>query len=111
MIRRLYLVERLAAGAAFCGEGADETTLRRLLRQMKQQWWRAEDVKLWQWLDELLEKAGVAGEGPGLRKTGSAVLSDGIWPLSSRLPAWEFRSTSEQVSDFPPARPASLSLT
>jgi hypothetical protein len=111
MIRRVYLVERLAASLSSCGEDADETTLRRLFRQLKQQWWRAKDVKLWQWLGELLEKAGVAGEGPGFRQTGSAVLSDGIWPLSSRLPAWEFRSTSEQVSDFPPARPASLSQT
>jgi len=99
LIRRLYLVERLAAGAASCGEGADETTLRRLLRQMKQQWWQAEDVKLWQWLGELLKKAGAAGEGPGFRQTGSAVLSDGIWPLGSGLPAWELRSTSGQVSD------------
>jgi len=113
MIRRVYLVERLAAGAASCGEGADETTLRRLFRQMKQQWWRAEDVKLWQWLGELLEKAGTAGEGRGFRQTGSAVLSDGIWPLASGLPAWEFRFTSGQVSDlqvseFRPVRQASL---
>jgi len=111
MIRRVYLVERLAAGLSSCGEQADETTLRRLLRQMKQQWWRAEDVKLWQWLDELVEKAGAAGEGPGSRQTGSAALSDGIWPLASGLLAWEFRSTSGQVSDFHPARPVSLSMT
>jgi hypothetical protein len=111
MIRRVYLVERLAADAASCGEQADETTLRRLLRQMKQQWWRAEDVKLWAWLGELVEKAGVAGEGPGFRQTGSAVLSDGIWPLGSGLPAWEFRSTSGQVSDFHPAHPCSPSLS
>jgi hypothetical protein len=111
MIRRVYLVERLAAGVASCGEQADETTLRRLSRQLKQQWWRAEDVKLWQWLDELVEKAGAAGEGQGFRQTGSAVLSDGIWPLDSGLPAWEFRSTSGQVSDFHPARQSSLSLT
>jgi hypothetical protein len=110
MIRRVYLVERLAADAAFCGESADETTLRRLFRLMKQQWWRAEDVRLWQWVGELVEKAGAAGEGPGFRQTGSAVLSDGIWPLGSGLTAWELRSTSEQVSDFHPARPASLSL-
>ena len=89
MIRRVYLVERLAAGVASCGEGADGATLRRLFRQMKQQWWRAEDVRLWQWLDELVEKAGAAGEGPGFRQTGSTVLSDGIWPLGSGLPAWE----------------------
>jgi hypothetical protein len=94
MIRRLYLVEMLAAGVASCGEHADETTLRRLLRQLKQQWWQAGDVRLWQWLGELVEKAGAAGEGPGFRQTGSAVLSDGIWPLGSGLPAWEFRSTS-----------------
>jgi len=94
MIRRVYLVEMLAAGVASCGEGADGATLRRLFRLMQQQWWRAEDVKLWQWLDDLVEKAGAAGEGPGLRQTGSAVLSDGIWPLSSGLPAWELRSTS-----------------
>jgi len=100
MIRRVYLVERLAAGVASCGEQADETTLRRLSRQLKQQWWRAEDMKLWQWLDELVEKAGAAGEGSNFRQTGSAVLSDGIWPLASGLPAWEFRSTSGQVSDL-----------
>jgi hypothetical protein len=111
MIRRLYLVERLAADLSSCGEHADETTLRRLLRQLKQQWWRAEDVKLWPWLGELVEKAGAAGEGPGLRQTGSAVLSDGIWPLDSGLPAWEFRSTSGQVSDFHPAHPCSPSLS
>jgi hypothetical protein len=111
MIRRVYLVERLAAGAASCGEHADETTLRRLLRHLKQQWWRAEDVKLWQWLGELVKKAGAAGEGSDSRQTGSAVLSDGMWPLGSGLPAWEFRSTSGQVSDFHPARPASPSLT
>jgi hypothetical protein len=111
MIRRVYLVETLATSVASCGEQADETTLRRLFRQMKQQWWRAEDVKLWQWLGELVEKAGVAGEGPGFRQTGSAVLSDRIWPLRSGLPAWEFRSTSGQVSDFPPARLASPSLS
>jgi hypothetical protein len=111
MIRRVYLVERLAADLSSCGEQADATTLRRLLRQMKQQWWRAEDVKLWPWLGELVEKAGAAGEGPGFRRTGSAVLSDGIWTLDSGLPAWELRSTSRQVSDFPPARPDSLSLT
>jgi len=111
MIRRVYLVERLAAGVASCGEQADETTLRRLFRQLKQQWWRAEDVKLWAWLDELVEKAGTAGEGRGFRRTGSAVLSDRIWSLGSGLPAWELRSTSGQLSDFHPARPASLSLT
>jgi len=111
MIRRVYLVERLAAGVASCGEHADETTLRRLLRLLKQQWWRAEDVKLWQWFGELVEKAVAAGEGRGFRQTGSTVLSDGIWPLGSGLPAWEFRSTSGQVSDFHPARPASPSLT
>jgi len=111
MIRRVYLVERLAAGLSSCGEQADETTLRRLSRQIKQQWSQAEDVKLWQWLGELLEKAGVAGEGRSFRQTGSAVLSDRIWPLGSGLPAWESRSTPGQVSDFPPARPASLSLT
>jgi len=94
MIRRVYLVERLAASLSSCGEQADETTLRRLLRLLKQQWWRAEDVKLWQWLGELVEKAGSAGEGRGFRRTGSAVLSDGIWPLSSGLPAWKSRSTS-----------------
>jgi hypothetical protein len=113
MIRRLYLVERLTASLASCGEQADETTLRRLSRQLKQQWWRAEDVKLWPWLSELVEKAVAAGEGPGFRQTGSAVLSDRIWPLSSGLPAWEFRSTSGQVSDlqvseFRPVRQASL---
>jgi len=111
MIRRVYLVERLAAGAASCGEQADATTLRRLFRQLKQQWWRAEDVRLWQWLGELAEKAGAAGEGEGFRRTGSAVLSDKIWTLSSRLPAWESRSTSGQVSDFHPARPLSPSLS
>jgi hypothetical protein len=89
MIRRVYLVERLAAGVASCGEQADETTLRRLLRLLKQQWWRAEDVELWQWLGELVEKAVAAGEGPGFRQTGSPVPSDGIWPLGSELPAWE----------------------
>jgi hypothetical protein len=94
MIRRVYLVERLAASLSSCGEQADETTLRRLLRLLKQQWWRAEDVKLWQWLGELVEKAGSAGEGRGFRRTGSAVLSDGIWPLRSGLPAWKSRSTS-----------------
>jgi hypothetical protein len=108
MIRRVYWVERLAASVASCGEGADGATLRWLYRDMKRQWWRAEDVKLWQWLDELVEKAGAAGEGPGFRQTGSAVLSDRIWPLGSGLPAWEFRSTSGQVSDFHPARQASL---
>jgi hypothetical protein len=113
MIRRVYLVERLAAGAASCGEGADGATLRRLFRQLRQQWWRAEDVKLWQWLGELVEKAGVAGEGRGFRQTGSAVLSDRMWPLSSRLPVWEFRPTSGQGSDlqaseFRPVRQASL---
>jgi hypothetical protein len=110
MIRRVYLVERLTASLSSCGEQADETTLRRLSRQLKQQWWRAEDVELWEWLGELVEKAGAAGEGAGLQQTGSAVLSDGIWPLRSGLPAWESRPTSGQVSDFPPARPASLSL-
>jgi len=111
MIRRVYLVERLAAGVVSCREQADETTLRRLFRQLKQQWWRAEDVRLWQWLGELVEKAGAAGEGQGFRRTGSAVLSDGIWPLDSGLPAWEFRSTSGQVSDFHPAHPFSPSLS
>jgi hypothetical protein len=111
MIRRVYLVERLAASLSSCEEQADETTRRRLLRKLKQQWWRAEDVKLWQWVGELVEKAGVAGEGPDLRKTGSAVLSDRIWPLSSRLPAWEFRPTPGQVSDSPPAHPFSPSLS
>jgi hypothetical protein len=111
MIRRVCLVETLAASLSSYGEQADETTLRRLSRQLKQQWWQAQDVKLWPWLGELVEKAVAAGEGRGLRQTGSAVLSDGIWPLGSGLPAWEFRSTSGQVSDFPPARPASLSLT
>jgi hypothetical protein len=111
MIRRVYLVERLAAGAASCGEHADETTLRRLLRQLKQQWWQPEDVRLWPWVGELVEKAGAAGEGRGLRQTGSEVLSDGIWPLASGLPAWEFRSTSGQVSDFHPAHPCSPSLS
>jgi len=104
MIRRVCLVETLADSLSSYGEQADETTLRRLSRQLKQQWWRAEDVQLWQWLGELVEKAVAAGEGPGLRQTGSAVLSDGIWPLGSGLPAWEFRSTSGQVSDFHPAR-------
>jgi hypothetical protein len=94
MIRRLYLVDRLAASLSYYGEQADETTLLRLFRLMQQQWWRAEDVRLWQWLGELVKKAVAAGEGPGLRKTGSAVLSDGIWPLSSGLPAWKSRSTS-----------------
>jgi len=89
MIRRLYLVERLAAGVASCGEQADETTLRRLFRQLKQQWWRAEDVRLWPWLGELVEKAVAAGEGPDFRQTGSVVLSDGIWLLGSGLPTWE----------------------
>jgi len=111
MIRRVYLVERLAASVAFYGEQADETTLRRLSRLMQQQWWQPEDVRLWPWLGELVKKAGAAGEGPGFRRTGSAVLSDGIWPLDSGLPAWELRSTSGQGSDFHPARPASLSLT
>jgi hypothetical protein len=111
MIRRLYLVERLAATIASYGEQADEATLWRLSRQLKQQCWRGEDVRLWQWSGELLEKAGVAGEGPGFRQTGSAVLSDGIWLLGSGLPAWEFRPTPGQVSDLHPARPASLSLT
>jgi hypothetical protein len=99
MIRRVCLVESLAASLASCGEGADGATLRRLFRLMKQQCWRAEDVKLWQWLSELVEKAGAAGEGPGFQQTGSAVLLDRIWPLSSRLPVWESRSTSGQVSD------------
>jgi hypothetical protein len=94
MIRRVYLVETLAAGVASCGEGADGATLRRLFRLLQQQWWRAEDVRLWQWLGELVEKAGAACEGPGFRQTGSAVLSDEIWPLGSGLQAWEFRSTS-----------------
>jgi hypothetical protein len=113
MIRRVYLVERLAASVAFYGEQADEATLRRLFRLMKQQWWQPEDVRLWQWLGELVEKAGAAGAGEGrdFRQTGSAVLSDRIWPLSSGLPAWKSRSTSGQVSDFHPARPDSLSLT
>jgi hypothetical protein len=111
MIRRVCLVETLAASLSSCGEQADETTLRRLSRQLKQQWWHAQDVKLWQWLGELVEEAVAAGEGRGLRRTVSAVLSDRIWPLRSGLPAWEFRPTSGQVSDFPPARPASLSLT
>ena len=111
MIRRLYLVERLAAGIASCGEQADGTTLWRLSRQLKQQWWQAEDVKLWQWVGELVEKAVAAGEGPGFRQTGSAVLSDGIWPLDSGLPAWELRSTPAQVSDFHPAHPFSPSLS
>jgi len=111
MIRRMYLVERLAADTASCGEQADETTLRRLSRHLKQQWWQPEDVRLWQWLGELVEKAGAAGEGPGFRQTGSAVLSDGIWPLGSGLPAWEFRSTSGQVSDFHSAHPFSPSLS
>ena len=94
MIRRVYLVETLAASLSSCGEQADETTLLRLFRQMKQRWWLAEDVKLWQWLGELVEKAVAAGEGPGFRQTGSAVLSDEIWSLGSGLPAWELRSTS-----------------
>jgi hypothetical protein len=111
MIRRVYLVERLADGVASCGEQADATTLRRLLRLMKQQWWRAEDVKLWQWLGELVGKAIAAGEGPGPRQTGSAVLLDRMWPLSSGLPGWKSRSNSGQVSDFHPARPASLFMT
>jgi hypothetical protein len=111
LIRRVYLVERLAASTASCGEGADETTLRRLFRQMKQQWWQAEDVKLWQWLGELVEKAVAAGDDPRFRQTGSPFLSDRMWPLASGLPAWEFPSTSGQVSDFHPARPDSLSLT
>jgi len=65
-----------------------------------------------------VEKAGAAGEGPGFQQTGSAVLLDRMWPLSSRLPVWEFRSTSGQVSDsqvsdlqvseFRPVRQASL---
>jgi hypothetical protein len=111
MIRRVYLVEMLAASVAFYGEQADETTLRRLSRQLKQQWWRAEDVKLWPWLGELVEKAGAAGEGRGFRQTGSAVLSDGIWPLDSGLPVWKSRSTPGQVSDFHPAHPFSPSLS
>jgi len=111
IIRRLYLVERLAASVAFYGEQADETTLRRLFRQLKQQWWRAEDVKLWPWLGELVEKAVAAGEGPGFRRTGSAVLSNRIWPLGSGLPAWKSRSNSGQVSDFHPAHPCSPSLS
>jgi hypothetical protein len=111
MIRRVYLVERLAASLSSCEEQADETTLRRLFRQMKQQWWQAQDVKLWQWVGELVGKAVAAGEGPRFRQTGPAALSNGIWPLSSGLPAWEFRSTSGQVSDFHPPRPVSLSLT
>jgi hypothetical protein len=111
MIRRVYLVERLAASLVSCGEHADETTLRRLFRQLKQQWWQAEDVRLWPWVGELVEKAVAAGEGPGFRQTDSAVLSDGIWPLASGLPAWELRSTSGQVSDFHPAHSFSPSLS
>jgi len=111
MIRRVYLAERLAASLSSCGEQADETTLRRLFRQLKQQWWRVEDVKLWQWVGELVEKAVASGEGPGFQQTGSAVLSDRMWPLASGLPAWKSRSTSGQVSDFPPAHPFSPSLS
>jgi len=113
MIRRVCLVETLAASLSSYGEQADETTLRRLFRQMRQQWWQEKDVSLWQWLGELVEKAGAAGEGRGFRQTGSPVLSDRMWPLASGLPAWEFRSTSGQVSDlqaseFRPVRQASL---
>jgi hypothetical protein len=91
MIRRVYLVERLAAGIASCGEGADETTLRRLFRQMKQQWWRAEDVQLWQWLGELVEKAGATGREPGFRLVSSqaSLSSAGMCPSGARLPTWE----------------------
>ena len=91
MIRRVYLVERLAAGTAPCGKGADETTLRRLSRQLKQQWWRAEDVKLWAWLGELVEKAGATGQEPGFRLVSSqaSLSSTGMWPSGTRLPTWE----------------------
>jgi hypothetical protein len=91
MIRRVYLVERLAAGVASCGEGADETTLRRLFRQLKQQWWRAEDVKLWQWLGELVEKAGATGQEPGFRLVNSqaSLSSARMWTSGARLPTWE----------------------
>jgi hypothetical protein len=91
MIRRLYLVERLAAGAASCGEQADATTLRRLLRLMKQQWWRAEDVKLWQWLDSMVSKAAAASETSPFEWVGVRERS-GFNPLSVssfRRTGWE----------------------
>jgi G:T-mismatch repair DNA endonuclease (very short patch repair protein) len=91
MIRRVYLVERLAASLASCGEGADGATLRRLFRQLKQQCWRAEDVKLWQWLSELVEKAGATGQEPGFRLVSSqaSLSSAGMCPSGARLPTWE----------------------
>jgi hypothetical protein len=62
LLWRVFLVETLSTALASCGEQADETTLRRLFRLMKQQWWRAEDVKLWQWLESMVNKAAAAGE-------------------------------------------------
>ena len=91
MIRRVYLVERLAAGVASCGEHADETTLRRLFRQLKQQWWRAEDVKLWQWLGNMVNKAAAAGETSPFEWVGAQERSglNSPWVLSFRQPGWE----------------------
>jgi hypothetical protein len=91
MIRRVYLVERLAAGIASCGEQADETTLRRLFRQLKQQWWRAEDVKLWQWLGNMVNKVGAAGKTSPFEWVGAQERSGFNPPSVSsfRQPGWE----------------------
>jgi len=91
MIRRVYLVERLAADVASCGEQADETTLRRLFRQLKQQWWRAEDMKLWQWLENMVSKAAAAGETLPFEWVGARERSGFNPPSVSsfRRPGWE----------------------
>jgi len=91
MIRRVYLVETLAASVASCGEQADETTLRWLFRQLKQQWWRAEDVKLWQWLESMVNKAAAAGETSPFEWGGARERSgwNPSWVLSFRQPGWE----------------------
>jgi hypothetical protein len=102
MIRRVYLVETLAAGLSFCGEQADETTLRRLLRQLKQKWWRAEDMKLWHWLGELVGKAGATGQEPGFQLVSSqaSLSSAGMWPSGARLPTWELLPKPGCASGF-----------
>jgi len=91
LLRRVFLVETLSTALASCGEHADETTLRRLFRQLKQQWWRAEDVRLWQWLGELVKKAGATGQEPGFRLVSSqaSLSSTGMRPSGARLPTWE----------------------
>ena len=98
MIRRVYLAETLAASLASCAEQADETTLRRLFRQMKQQWWRAEDVKLWQWLESMVNKAAAAGETSLFEWVGARERSglNPSWVLSFRQPVWE--SSSDATS-------------